>query len=238
MKKEIKKYCKENIRIEITDFELTDVSYYGCDADVYFEIRDKETNVLLASKCEYIQWAFMGIDEGEELDYFLENKGIDFTKDYDDDICKLPANLLKEFEDYKLDYYNEAYHELFFDDDSSSDEYIIRIRDQLCLEGNKFYIIHGKNVVWSTIKLGYFGIYPYSKDVKINRVYDTDTQRYIYEVEGDYFDISGYWYDTDFSLSHYERLERSEQVVTADDFYYDKLPGYMGYEGDVVYSYR
>ena len=43
----IKKYCKDNIHIKITDFELLDVSIYGCDARFEFEIRDNETDVLL-----------------------------------------------------------------------------------------------------------------------------------------------------------------------------------------------
>ncbi|MBQ9190825.1 MAG: hypothetical protein IJ142_04375 [Bacteroidaceae bacterium] len=71
--KKIKKYCKDNIRIKITDFELLDVSIYGCDARFEFEIRDNKTDVLLDTDYETIDYAFMGVDDGEEIYYFLEN---------------------------------------------------------------------------------------------------------------------------------------------------------------------
>ena len=65
--KKIKKYCEDNIRIKITDFELLDVSIYGCDARFEFEIRDNETDVLLDTDYETIDYAFMGVDDGEEI---------------------------------------------------------------------------------------------------------------------------------------------------------------------------
>jgi hypothetical protein len=81
----IKKYSRENIHIKITDFELRNVSFYGCDAGFYFEIRDNETDVLLDSDYEIVDNAFMGVDDSEEIYCFLEEKGIDFSEEYDDE---------------------------------------------------------------------------------------------------------------------------------------------------------
>lgn len=67
----IKKYCKDNIHIKITGFELLDVSIYGCDARFEFEIRDNETDALLDTDFQKVENAFMGVDDSEE--YELQN---------------------------------------------------------------------------------------------------------------------------------------------------------------------
>ena len=73
----IKKYCEDNVHIKITDFELEDVSFYGCDAWFDFEIIDNETGALLDTDVEKVEYAFMGVDDSEDIYYFLEEKGID-----------------------------------------------------------------------------------------------------------------------------------------------------------------
>ena len=136
----IKKYCEDNVHIKISDFDLLDISIYGCDARFYFEIRDDETDVLLDTDCETIENAFMGVDDDEEIYYFLEEKDIDFSEEYDDDYDQLPDELKKEYEAYLLDHYNDMYHDYFFDsDEKTQQEFVDKIMDQLYLAKNKFY---------------------------------------------------------------------------------------------------
>ena len=116
----IKKYSDENVRVKITDFQLRDVSFYGCDAGFEFEIRDDETDVLLDTDYEIVENAFMGVDDGEEIYYFLEEKGIDFSEQYDDDYDQLPDELKKEYEAYLLEHYDDMYHEYFFEADEET----------------------------------------------------------------------------------------------------------------------
>ena len=52
MNNNIKRYSKENVRIQIKDFELENVSFYGCDAYFDIEIKDKETGILLSTDNE------------------------------------------------------------------------------------------------------------------------------------------------------------------------------------------
>ena len=81
----IKLFSKENVRIHITDFELLKTTFYGCDARFEYEVRDKETDTLLDTTYDTIENAFMGVDDSEEIYYFLEEKGIDFSAEYDED---------------------------------------------------------------------------------------------------------------------------------------------------------
>ena len=237
----IKKYCEENIHIQITDFELRDVSIYGCDALFYFEIRDDETDVVLDTDCETIENAFMGVDDGEEIYYFLEEKGIDFSEEYDDDYDRLPDELKKEYEAYLLDHYNDLYHDYFFDaDEDTQQEYIDKIMDQLYLASNRFYIIKDKKVCWIVTTEDYFGVHLSSDDVKIHKVYNVNMQEYIYEVDGIYFNIccSGMGLSADFYIELFERDEDHPYVVNAEDLANDVYPGYQGDVGDVIYSYN
>jgi len=239
MKKKIKKYSKENVRIQIKEFELKDVSFFGCDACFDFEIRDKETDVLLATDYVTIENAFMGVVDSDDIYYFLEEKGIDFDKEYDGSFHNLPADLQKEYEDYELEYYNEVYHEQFFDDNDSSHEwYVKKIMDQIYLEENKFYIIHGKDVAWISATQDYFGIHLHSDDVEIHQVYNLEEQKYIYKAEGIYFDISAS-YDSppNFGIHFYKRIKNQKCVVTRKGLRDDYYPGYMGWAGDVLYGY-
>jgi len=241
MEQKIKKYWSENIRIQIKDFELQNVSFYGCDACFNYEIRDKETDVLLETDYAIIDNAFMGVDDSEEIYYFLEGKGIDFTEEYDDDFDKLPSDLLKEFEDYKLDYYNDAYHELLFDaDDSSMDEFAEKLRHNAGAR-NKFYIIHGDDVAWISATSDYFGIHLHSDDVKIHEVFNCEEQRYIFEVEGIYFDVGfscEYSYvSPEFYIYFYERDEDSKEIMTEDHLKYNHYPTCLEGVGEVLFNY-
>lgn len=236
----IKAYRKENVCIKITDFELRDVSFYGCDAIFYFDIYDKETQVLLDTDCEIVENAFMGGDDSEFLWEFLEEKGIDFSEEYDDDFDKLPADLRKEFADYELSFYDDAYHEWFFGDAPSSHEDIInKIMNQLCLDRDKLYVVKGNILRWITVTSDYFGIHLHSDKVKIESVYNVQMQDWIYEVEGCYFYVTS---DLDliphYSLVLCKRDEQHPYTVTTDDFKNDIYPGYHGKVGDVIYDYE
>lgn len=63
----IKKYIDDNVSLRVTDFQLLDVSFYGCDARFEFEFRDKETGVVLNTYMETVENAFMGVDDGDEI---------------------------------------------------------------------------------------------------------------------------------------------------------------------------
>lgn len=63
----IKKYIDDNVSLRVTDFQLLDVSFYGCDARFEFEIRDKETGIVMDPDTEMVEYAFMGVDDGEEI---------------------------------------------------------------------------------------------------------------------------------------------------------------------------
>ncbi len=235
----IKSYREENVCIKITDFQLRDVSIYGCDATLDFNIYDKETMVLLDTDFETIENAFMGVDDSEDLWNFLEEKGIDFSEEYNDDYDKLPAELKKEFSDYELSFYDDAYHEWFFDDDQSSHEDIIdRIMDRLYLNGEKIYVIRGQELGWIDVTSDYFGIHLHSDDVKIGTVYNVDMQDWIYEIDGIYFDVCMTCLNP--SVYGVELLIRDDSrkyVVTNEDFYNDIYPNYVGKEGDILYDY-
>ncbi len=201
MKRTIKQYSAENIRIQITDFELLNTSFYGCDARFDFEIRDKETDVVLATDCETIENAFMGVDDSDEIYSFLEEKGIDFSEEYDDDYDKLPDDIKKEYEEYELLLTDAIEHESFFDEENSSgqDKYIERIMEQLYLDNSLLYIVHDGKVAWIKMESDYYGVHLSSDDVEIHKVYEKDMEDWIYEVEGNYFFIT-----SDFGMNpHY-----------------------------------
>ena len=140
----IKLFSKENVRIHVTDFELLKISFYGCDARFEYEVRDNETNTLLDTDFDTIEYAFMGVDNSEEIYYFLEEKGIEFSAEYDDDYDKLPAEIRKEFEQYELSHYNELYHEYFFDGGSDIQDVICeKLLDNLYPSSGDIYVIIG-----------------------------------------------------------------------------------------------
>ena len=236
----IKQYRKENVDLKITDFELLDVSFYGCDARFEFEIRDKETGVLLDTDYETVENAFMGVDDGEEIYYFLEEKGIDFSEEYDDDYTKLPDELKKEFEKYEVSMYDDMYHEYLFDgDEETQDEYVEKIMKQLYLNKDRLYVIKGEEVRWISISTDYFGIHLHSDDVKISRVYNVDMESWIYEVEGEFFylEVPCWTENPDYHISFFKRDDEHPHIVTGKDLECDIYPGYNGQEGDVLYDY-
>ena len=193
----IKKYSVDNVQIKITDFQLQDVSFYGCDAGFEFEIRDKETDVLLDTDYEIVDNAFMGVDDSEEIYSFLEEKEIDFSEEYDDDYDQLPDEIKKEFEEYELELYNDIYHEDFFDGEENAMEEIIgKVTRQLYLPDNKFYIVKGEEVGWIEVESDYFGVHLSSDTVKIHKVYNVDMQDWICETDGAYFVINDNSYNT------------------------------------------
>lgn len=235
----VKQYCKENVCIKVVDFELLDVSFYGCDARFEIEIKDQESNVLLDTDFETVENAFMGVDDSEEIYAFLEGKDIDFSEEYDDDFDKLPDELKKEFEEYELSLYNDLYHDYFFDgDDSTQEEIIDKIMDQFYLDESKLYIVRGKDARWIQISSGYLGIHLTSNDVEIHKAYNVNMQEWIYEVEGIYFYIiNGDWgLRPDYHLILCKRDEAHPHTVTPDDLENDNYPGYNGKAGDVLYD--
>ena len=237
----IKKYSKENIHIKITDFELRNVSFYGCDAGFDLEIRDSETDVLLDTDYEIVDNAFMGVDDSEDLYSFLEEKEIDFSEEYDDDYDQLPDKIKKEFEEYELELYNDIYHEDFFDGEENAMEEIIgKVTRQLYLPDNKFYIVKGEEVGWIEVESDYFGVHLSSDTVKIHKVYNVDMQDWICETDGAYFVINDNSYNLsrNYNVVLFERDVSHPYKVTAEDFENDTYPGYRGKVGDVIFDYH
>ena len=238
--RKIKKYCEENVRIKITDFELLDVSFYGCDARFSFEIRDNETDVLLDSDYETVENAFMGVDDEEEIYYFLEEKDIDFSEEYDDDYDQLPNELKKEYETYLLNHYDEMYHEYFFEaEEETQQEFVDKIRKLLYLDKSKFYIIKDEKACWIEASNDYSGVHLSSDSIALHRVYNVDMEDWIYEADGIYFDVncSDWGLSPDFSIELFERDEEHPHIVTAEDIEDNRYPGYHGKVGDVLYDY-
>lgn len=235
----IKLFSKENVRIHITDFELLKISFYGCDARFEYEVRDKETDTLLDTTYNTIEYAFMGVDDSEEIYCFLDGKGIDFSADYDDDYDKLPAEIRKEFEQYELSHYNELYHEYFFDGDSDVQETISeKLLNNLYPSPGDIYVIIGDKVSWIDITSDYFGLLPQSDDIVIHRVYNMDNEDWIYEAEGVYFELGMiYSQPRRHTLLFYERDDDSRYVVTEDDITEGAFPDYDGQAGDELYNY-
>ncbi|MBR6416935.1 MAG: hypothetical protein IKS22_12670 [Bacteroidales bacterium] len=240
MKTLIRQYCKDNVSIRITDFELRDVSFYGCDALFRFEILDKKSGQLLGEDCEILENAFMGVDDSEELYYFLEEKGIDFSDEYDDDFDKLPPELKSEYQEYILAFWDEQYHESFFEaDEGIKREYADRIMKQLYVNRNLLYVIRGDKVGFIKAETDYFGVHLHSDDVEIKTVYNVDMQGWIYEVEGAYFDVfpSGWGLGDCISFQPLKRKKGRKYVVSEEDLENDVYPGYDGKAGDVLYDY-
>ncbi len=237
---DVKRYTEENVYVKILDFELTTVSFYGCDARFEIEVRDKETGVLLDETWENLEYAFMGVDDGEDLYYFLEDKGIDFTEQYDDDYSKLPAQLQQEFDEYELSVYDEAYHEYLFDDEDTLKEYSEKILNRCHpVRGRKLYIIKDSQPKWIDVTYDYFGFHLHSKDIGIHSVYNMDTESYIYEVEGCFFDLRLLDYSMyhPFELVLYTRDENDFYVLTEEDLSEPWPSDYWGDPGDVLYNY-
>ena len=238
--RKIKKYCKENVHVKITDFDLLDVSFYGCDACFHFEIRDDETDVLLDTDCETIENAFMGVDNSEDIYYFLEEKEIDFSEEYDDDYDNLPDELKKEFEAYELEHYNDIYHDYFFEsEEETQEEFNDKISNQLYLASNKFYIIKDEMVGWIEAKGDYSGVHLSSDSVEIHKVYNVDMEDWIYEADGIFFNVNcGDWGQSeDFYIEIFERDENHPFTVTAVELKNGFYTGYHGKAGDVIYNY-
>ena len=235
----IKKYIDDNVSIRVTDFQLLDVSFYGCDARFEFEIRDKETGVVLDTDMETVGSAFMGVDDSEEIYYFLENKGIDFSEEYDDDFDKLPDELKKEFEAHELETYNDMYYEWFFEDEDDEHTGIIeKIRNEMYMPNGLFYVVKDGEAHWIKAEADYFGVHLSSETLKIHRVYNVDAEDWIYESEGVFFDIvSDFGYPPDFSIEFYERNDQHPFIVTSEDLQNDRFTGYVGKPGDTIYEY-
>ena len=235
----IKPYIDDNVSIRITDFQLLDVSFYGCDARFEFEIRDKETGVVLDTDIETVGSAFMGVDDSEEIYYFLENKGIDFSEEYDDDFDKLPDELKKEFEAHELETYNDMYHEWFFEDeDDEHTEIIEKIRNEIYMPNGLFYVVKDGEAHWIKVEADYFGVHLSCETLEIQRVYNVDAEGWIYALEGVYFDIvSDFGLQPDFSIEFYERDDKHPYIVTSDDLQNDRFTGYVGKPGDTIYDY-
>ena len=181
----------------------------------------------------------MGVDDSEEIYYFLEEKGIDFSAEYNDDYDKLPAEIRKEFEQYELSHYNDIYHEYFFDGGSDVQDVIReKLLDNLYpIPGDIYFIINDK-VSWIDITNDYFVIHPHSDDIVIHRVYNMDNEDWIYEVEGVYFALGMiYSHPRQYTLLFCERDEDSRYVVTENDITKDAFPDYDGQAGDELYNY-
>ena len=203
----IKKYCKDNIHIKITDFELLDVSIYGCDARFEFEIRDNETDVLLDTDFQKVENAFMGVDDSEE---------------------------------YELQNYNDMYHDWFFEAEEEEQEGIIeKIMDELYLPKGLFYVVKGDSAEWIEAKYDYFGVHLNSDTLDIRKVYNADIEDWIYETEGEFFDVvSDGGMSPDFDIELFKRIEEHPYTVTANDLENGRYTGYVGKPGDVVYDYE
>ena len=233
---QVKLYSKENLSIRITDFKLLNVSIYGCDARFDYEIRDQDTDILLDTDCDVIRSAFMGIDDSEELDYFLEEKGIDLSTDYDDDYDKLPESLRKEFEQYQLEMYDDQFHEYFFGEESIAQEDIIaKLKDELSLYKGDIYVIQDEKVSWISISSDYFGKHLKSDEIVLQTVYNMDTEGWIYDIDGIYFEVYGS--NGNYSLQFYIRADESRYIVKQEDIDNYYFPDYDGRAGDVLYSY-
>lgn len=203
----IKKYCMDNVHIKITDFELLDVSIYGCDARFEFEIRDNETDVLLDTDFQKVENAFMGVDDSEE---------------------------------YELQNYNDMYHDCFFEAEEEEQEGIIeKIMDELYLPKGLFYVVKGDSAEWIEAKSDYFGVHLSSDTLDIRKVYNVDIEDWIYETEGEFFDVvSDGGMSPDFDIEFFKRIEEHPYTVTANDLENDRYTGYVGKPGDVVYDYE
>lgn len=236
----IKLFSKESITIHITDFRLTDVSIYGCDADFEYEIRDKETGTLLDTDSQRLEYAFMGVDDGDELYLFLKEKGIDFSAEYDDDYDKLPAGLRQEFEQYLIDMYNDLYHDWFFEDEEDAHEDIVEKLHTYLGRPGDIYVIIGDKVGWIDITDDYFGIHlQCDKNVDLHSVYDMNSEEYIYEIGGVYFEPYVIdWRYKRYALRFFERDEDSRYEVTDEDCCEGAFTDYYGGEGDILYSYH
>ena len=240
LKQGIKHYCKNNIRIQITDVQLMDISFYGCDAGFHFEIRDKETDVLLDTDYDSVVCAFPGVDEDEEINCFLEGKGIDFYEEYDGDFDNIPKDLQEEYEDYLLQSYNEYYQEMFYIGELYLDECIEKIMRQLDLDNNLLYLVRGENVAWITVKRKPYPfchvIVLYSNDLTMKNAYNLANERWLVEAEGHYFQVIDDGCEGLY-LRLYKRREDYKVIVTEDNYNKKDLPGYDGEIGITLYYY-
>lgn len=147
--------------------------------------------MLLNTDFEKVENAFMGVDDSEEIYAFLEDKGVDFSEEYDDDFEKLPDELKKEFEAYELQSYNEMYHDWFFDAEEEEQEGIIeKIMDELNLPKGLFYVVRGDSAEWIEAKYDYYGVHLSSDTLVIRKVYYEDMEDWIYELDGVIFNIT------------------------------------------------
>jgi hypothetical protein len=64
--KRIKKFIADNIKIVVTGIEITDTSFYGTDAWFDFEIRDRQTDILLGEDREWLEWCLPGYEDDDE----------------------------------------------------------------------------------------------------------------------------------------------------------------------------
>ena len=203
--------------------------------------------MLLDETWENLEYAFMGVDDGEDLYYFLEDKGIDFSEQYDDDYSKLPAQLQQEFDEYELSVYDEAYHEYLFDDEDTLKEYSEKILNRCHpVDRYKLYIIKDSQPKWIDVTYDYYyGFLLHSKDVFIRGLYNinVDADVYVYRVEDCYFNLleteyTGLFSCPEFKVVLYTRDENDFYVVTEEDLCDDCYPpDYWGDPGDVLYNY-
>jgi hypothetical protein len=68
--------------------------------------------------------------------------------------------------------------------------------------------IKGEEIGWIMMSSDYYGVHLKSDDVEIHKVYHVDMQKWIYEVEGEYFDIiSDFGPKPDYYITFYKQNE-------------------------------
>lgn len=236
----IKKFIADNIKIVVTGIEITDTSFYGTDARFDFEIRDKQTDILLDEDSESLEWCLPGYEGDEEYleEWLKEEYDIDFEKDYDYDYERLPEHITEEWHNREVETLNDCYQDAELSDVITDG--IIEKLEKVAVNSRKelFYIIVGDKANVYEVSFDYYGphVTGYNNSNTVELVWYLDAQEEIFYVDGVYFDVFGFDRYERYEYEEYVRDDSSAFVVNED--YLDGLPSATPYLGKVVYDYE
>lgn len=185
----IKIFNESNVNLSFEFDKVTNVDFYGTDADFTVIAIDKETGIVIDKTNINIRNIFNGFDTSEDLESFFEEKELD-GDEYD---WELPKEYEEEFNEYLNDRYSECFYEY-------SNEEIIdiinsssKLREIYTVIGfnNYLYYINSNNEV-EFIRLG-MDIYGnmYINDEDVTKVFDLNTEAMIYKYKNSYFTFHG-----------------------------------------------
>jgi len=206
--KTIKIFNESNVNLNFEFEKVTNVDFYGTDADFNVIAIDKETGIVIDKTSINIHNIFQGFDTCEDLEFFFEEKELD-GDEYD---WELPKEYEEEFNEYLNDRYSEYFDEFSNEEIADIINSSSELRDLYSAIGfnDYLYYINSDNEA-EFIRLGMnINGYMYIADEDVSKVFDLNTEEMIYKYKNLYFSFRGNFNYGTYYI-HIENLRRTNE---------------------------